>query len=142
MLNPQLYLYGAAPSNSSAIHQTNRLSIGAIVADAVNISRMLEADGLSRPHVLPVAWQMYPSHTTEFLDPSDLATELLSPYNHGADGVILWGDDSRECPPNRTPPCKMRHTDTVCLLTGRDVWKRSQRIIPTGILSPTQAVQC
>eukprot|EP01050_Picozoa_sp_SAG11_P015887 SAG11_NODE_2106_length_3813_cov_2.317447_4_plen_195_part_00 len=30
------------------------------------------------------------------LDASDLASELLEPYNHGADGLILWGDDTED----------------------------------------------
>jgi hypothetical protein len=30
------------------------------------------------------------------LDSSDLASELLSPYNAGADGLILWGDDPED----------------------------------------------
>ena len=54
---------------------------------------MLEADGLPRPAVLPFAWQKYPSGGP-LLDRIDLASELLEPYNHGADGLILWGDDS------------------------------------------------
>ena len=74
-------------------HHTRRLGIGATVAQAVNVSRQLEADGLPRPQVLPFAWQRYPSGGP-LLDPIDLASELLEPYTHGADGLILWGDDS------------------------------------------------
>ena len=92
MLNPQLYMYGDGPSNSSEVHATRRQGIANTVATAVNISRQLEADGLPRPAVLPVAWQYYPSGGPR-LDRSDLASELLEPYNAGADGLILWGDD-------------------------------------------------
>eukprot|EP01043_Picozoa_sp_COSAG02_P058909 COSAG02_NODE_7413_length_3027_cov_3.227117_3_plen_376_part_00 len=93
MFNPQLYLYGDSPSNSSADHRKRRLGIAEIVESAVNVSRQLEADGLPRPAVLPVGWQLYPTAPHLKLDASDLASELLEPYNHGADGLILWGDD-------------------------------------------------
>ena len=69
--------------------------MAAIVRSAVNISRQLEADGLPRPLVLPIGWQYYPSRVST-LDASDLASELLSPYNSGADGLILWGDDPED----------------------------------------------
>lgn len=76
---------GDGPSNSSATHQSRRAGVAQIVAQAVNVSKMLEADGLPRPVVLPVAWQEYPSggHNVH-LDPSDLTSELLEPYNAGA----------------------------------------------------------
>ena len=94
MFNPQLYLYGDSPSNRSADHRKRRLEIAQIVAGAVNVSRQLEADGLARPLVLPVGWQLYPGASPHpRLDASDLASELLEPYNQGADGLILWGDD-------------------------------------------------
>ena len=83
MFNPQLYLYGAAPSNSSADHQRRRLGIAQIVESAVNISRQLEADGLPRPAVLPVGWQLYPTPPHLPLDDSDLASELLEPCFSG-----------------------------------------------------------
>jgi hypothetical protein len=63
------------------------------VALAVNASRGLEAEGWPRPLVLPFAWQRYPSGGKALLDEADLVSELLAPYNHGADGLVLWGDD-------------------------------------------------
>ena len=96
MFNPQLYLYGDSPSNSSAEHAKRRLGIAQIVGSAVNISRRLEAEGLPRPAVLPVGWQLYPTSPHLKLDASDLASELLEPYNQGADGLILWGDDPED----------------------------------------------
>jgi hypothetical protein len=95
-LYPQIYLYSDKPTNSSGAHAARRLSIGSIVDTAVNVSRSLAADGLPRPPVLPFAWQRYPGYsiTGPMLDSVDLASELLAPYNHGADGLVVWGDDS------------------------------------------------
>eukprot|EP01052_Picozoa_sp_SAG31_P028821 SAG31_NODE_2814_length_5047_cov_3.149555_5_plen_493_part_00 len=95
MFNPQLYMYGDARTNNSAAHEQRRLEVASIVSSAVNISRQLEADGLPRPVVYPVGWQYYPSRVSK-LDPTDLASELLTPYNYGADGLILWGDDPED----------------------------------------------
>jgi hypothetical protein len=92
-LYPQVYLYSDAPTNSSAAHAARRRRVGALVALAVNVSRGLEAEGWPRPPVLPFAWQRYPSGGKALLDEADLASELLAPYNHGADGLVLWGDD-------------------------------------------------
>ena len=110
MFNPQLYMYGDASTSSSAVHQQRREEVAAIVRSAVNISRQLEADGLPRPLVLPVGWQYYPSRVST-LDASDLASELLSPYNSGADGLILWGDD----------PENAKYRDFVANTTGPSV---------------------
>ena len=92
-LYPQIYLYSDGPTNSSTAHAARRQGIGATVAQAVKVSRQLQADGLPRPPVLPFAWQRYPSGAKAMLDTADLASELLGPYNAGADGLILWGDD-------------------------------------------------
>ena len=60
------------------------------VAAAVNASARLADAGGPRVPVYPFAWQCYHNGST-LLSYDDLQSEIIEPYNAGADGVVVWG---------------------------------------------------
>ena len=84
-LFPSIYI-----SQAPASAEERRATVLAQVGGAVNASIRLAAGGGPRVPVYPFAWQCYHNGTT-LLSYDDLQSELIEPYNAGADGVVVWG---------------------------------------------------
>jgi hypothetical protein len=103
-LYPSVYLNAApAPEATRARHLNDTVEVAVAAAKMVseaeggggaNMRREKKKGG--RMPVYPFAWECYEHHealndTKPFLTHVDAAMELLSPYNAGADGLIIWG---------------------------------------------------
>ena len=84
-----LHVLSPAPHPAAAAHK--QTIIQRKVSSTVQIARQVAAQtGKSPPPVYPFAWECYRNATT-LLTLEHLEVELLSPYNAGADGVVVWG---------------------------------------------------
>ena len=80
---------GPAPPNATAA-AVRQFRVNATVELGLAAAQMV--NGTRRP-VYPFGWEMYQNGGVGagLLDPVDLTTDLLAPYNAGADGLIVWG---------------------------------------------------
>ena len=78
-------------TSSPSTEATRRQRVSAIVGLSVATAEMV-AGGKGRPRlpVYPFAWESY-HNGSQLLTADDATIELLSPYNAGADGLIVWG---------------------------------------------------
>ena len=85
-LFPSVYM-SAAASNDSARQHRIRSTVELSVATAE-----LVAGGKGRPRlpVYPFAWEAYHNGST-LLTHADAIIDFLSPFNSGADGLVIWG---------------------------------------------------
>ena len=82
---PSIYL-SAAPNN----HSARRHRVSSIVSLGAATAKLVANAGRRRLPVYPFAWESYHNGST-LLTRDDAITELLSPYNSGADGLVIWG---------------------------------------------------
>ena len=116
-LFPSLYFASAATTTATRSYRIN-----ATVAIARAAAATVTAIG-ARPAVLPFVWEAY-SNGSSLLSHSDLSLELLSPYDYGADGLVIWGyssavanaDSTAECGRNRASYLEYVRTETGPLL--------------------------
>jgi hypothetical protein len=92
-LFPSTYLGDAPAPDPVRKHRlTQTVEVAVAVAEMV---RATEGTARRMP-VYPFAWECYEHHTANndsspFLTHTDAVIELLSPYDAGADGLIVWG---------------------------------------------------
>ena len=93
-LFPSVYLNAApAPEAARARLLNDTVEIAIAAAEMV---REAEGGVARRMPVYPFAWECYGHHqalndSRPFLTNTDAVMELLSPYNVGADGLVVWG---------------------------------------------------
>ena len=96
-LFPSIYLEdtpASDPARALYAHDVNQtVEVAVAVAEMV---RVAAGGAARRMPVYPFAWECYGHHTARndsspFLTRADAVVELLSPYNAGADGLIVWG---------------------------------------------------
>ena len=112
-LFPSIYI-----SQAPASAEQRRATVLSHVAAEVNASARLADAGGPRVPVYPFAWQCYHNGST-LLSYDDLQSEIIEPYNAGADGVVVWG-----CKP-QTTPCELRVCLSECanVVAHRHRWK-------------------
>jgi hypothetical protein len=97
-LFPCIYLTDSrAPTFPTIPAAARRSRVNATVHIGVAAAKMVARTGAQTLLVFPFAWECY-SNGSALLTSTDLAIELLSPYNAGASGIVVWGftgDSSR-----------------------------------------------
>ena len=95
-LYPSIYL-GDAPSPESTRAQRLNTTVAVAVAAAEMVCEAEGAADNRRMPVYPFAWECYEHYFARndsrraFLRHTDAVMELLSPYNAGANGLVIWG---------------------------------------------------
>lgn len=93
-LFPSVYLNAAPAPEAIRAHRLNATVEVAIAA--AEMVREAEGGAARRMPVYPFAWECYEQHealngSKPFLTHFDATMELISPYNEGADGLVVWG---------------------------------------------------
>eukprot|EP01052_Picozoa_sp_SAG31_P046334 SAG31_NODE_8818_length_1382_cov_1.386594_1_plen_369_part_00 len=98
-LFPSIYI-----SQAPATTEQRRATVLSQVTAAVNASARLAAGGgQRRVPVFPFAWECYHNGST-LLSYDDLQSEIIGPYEAGADGVVVWG-----CKPHVANPLRIAY---------------------------------
>eukprot|EP01050_Picozoa_sp_SAG11_P013716 SAG11_NODE_1622_length_4561_cov_2.741820_1_plen_1115_part_00 len=99
VLFPSIYL--ASPNTAAqVVQQTVELSL-AMATEAAG-------PGQRRKQVYPFAWECWHNGST-LLDQKDAILDFLSPYNYGADGLVVWGDAGGGCAKGLSCMCDPAH---------------------------------
>ena len=102
VLFPSIYLSEPATA-AQLVQETVELSVAMAAEAAAGGSA-----GQIRKQVYPFAWECWHNGST-LLDREDAITDLLTPYNHGADGLVIWGDAGSGCHKGLSCMCDPDH---------------------------------